>query len=62
MVKRILRKYPPELEDAVVQLVLEQAQSSGDEWGGSFDVAKDCEILACDHLQSSSRVDVGRGY
>ena len=35
MVKRILRKYkyPPDLEEAAVQLVLEQAQSLGAEWG-----------------------------
>jgi type I restriction enzyme R subunit len=35
MVKRILRKYkyPPDLEEAAVQLVLEQAQSLGEEWG-----------------------------
>ncbi|PUE40265.1 type I restriction endonuclease subunit R [Limnohabitans sp. Bal53] len=34
MVKRILRKYkyPPDLEDAAVQLVLEQAQSLGEDW------------------------------
>ena len=34
MVKRILRKYkyPPDLEEAAVQLVLEQAQSLGEDW------------------------------
>ena len=34
MVKRILRKYkyPPDQADAAVELVLEQAQSLGDEW------------------------------
>ena len=34
MVKRILRKYkyPPDLADAAVELVLEQAQSLGQEW------------------------------
>jgi len=34
MVKRILRKYkyPPDLADAAVELVLEQAQRLGQEW------------------------------
>jgi len=34
MVKRILRKYkyPPDLADAAVELVLEQAETIGDEW------------------------------
>jgi type I restriction enzyme R subunit len=34
MVKRVLRKYryPPDLEDSAVQLVLEQAQSLGEDW------------------------------
>lgn len=34
MVKRILKKYkyPPDLQDAAVQLVLEQAQALGEEW------------------------------
>jgi type I restriction enzyme R subunit len=36
MVKRILRKYkyPPDLADAAVELVLEQAESLGQEWAG----------------------------
>jgi type I restriction enzyme R subunit len=35
MVKRILRKYkyPPDLQDAAVELVLEQAQVMGESWG-----------------------------
>ena len=34
MVKRILRKYkyPPDLQDAAVELVLQQAQVMGDSW------------------------------
>jgi type I restriction enzyme R subunit len=34
MVKRILRKYkyPPDLQDAAVELVLQQAQSLGEAW------------------------------
>ena len=34
-VKRILRKYkyPPDQEDAAVELVLRQAQTSGESWG-----------------------------
>jgi hypothetical protein len=34
MVKRMLRKYkyPPDLADAAVELVLEQAESLGEEW------------------------------
>ncbi|MGY8529064.1 DUF3387 domain-containing protein [Paracidovorax citrulli] len=34
MAKRILRKYkyPPDLADAAVELVLEQAEAIGDEW------------------------------
>ena len=34
MVKRILRKYkyPPDLQDAAVELVLEQAQALGESW------------------------------
>jgi len=34
MVKRILRKYkyPPDQADNAVELVLEQAQSLGEEW------------------------------
>jgi type I restriction enzyme R subunit len=34
MVKRILKKYkyPPEGQEAAVQLVLEQAQALGEEW------------------------------
>ena len=34
MVKRILRKYkyPPDLEDAAVELVLQQAQALGVAW------------------------------
>jgi len=37
MVKRILRKYkyPPDLADAAVELVLEQAQSLGQEWASA---------------------------
>jgi type I restriction enzyme R subunit len=36
LVKRILRKYkyPPDLQDAAVELVLEQAQVMGESWGG----------------------------
>jgi type I restriction enzyme, R subunit len=36
MVKRILRKYkyPPDHQDAAVELVLEQVQAFGDSWGG----------------------------
>jgi len=36
MVKRILRKYkyPPDLQDAAVELVLQQAQVMGESWGG----------------------------
>jgi type I restriction enzyme R subunit len=36
MVRRILRKYkyPPDLADAAVELVLEQAESLGQEWAG----------------------------
>ena len=35
MVKRILRKYkyPPDLEEAAVELVLQQAQALGEAWG-----------------------------
>jgi len=35
MVKRILRKYkyPPDQQDAAVELVLQQAEALGDEWG-----------------------------
>ena len=35
MVKRILRKYkyPPDLQDAAVELVLRQAEAIGDGWG-----------------------------
>jgi type I restriction enzyme R subunit len=35
MVKRILRKYkyPPDLQDAAVELVLQQAQALGESWG-----------------------------
>jgi type I restriction enzyme R subunit len=34
MVKRILRKYkyPPDLQDAAVELVLQQAQALGENW------------------------------
>ena len=34
MVKRILRKYkyPPDLQDGAVELVLQQAQMMGDNW------------------------------
>ncbi|MCC2596924.1 DUF3387 domain-containing protein [Pusillimonas sp. MFBS29] len=34
MVKRILRKYkyPPDMADAAVELVLQQAEVLGDEW------------------------------
>ncbi len=34
MVKRILRKYkyPPEMQDAAVELVLQQAQALGESW------------------------------
>jgi type I restriction enzyme, R subunit len=34
MVKRILRKYkyPPDLEESAVELVLEQVQVLGDSW------------------------------
>jgi len=36
MVRRILRKYkyPPDLADGAVDLVLEQAESLGQEWAG----------------------------
>ncbi|MCW2311814.1 type I restriction endonuclease subunit R [Rhodoferax antarcticus] len=36
MVKRILRKYkyPPDLQDAAVELVLQQAQALGENWAG----------------------------
>ena len=36
MVKRILRKYkyPPDHQDAAVELVLEQVQAFGNGWGG----------------------------
>ncbi|MBT9456093.1 MAG: type I restriction endonuclease subunit R [Burkholderiaceae bacterium] len=36
MVKRILRKYkyPPDLQDAAVELVLQQAQALGESWSG----------------------------
>ena len=36
MVKRILRKYkyPPDLQDAAVELVLQQAQALGESWNG----------------------------
>jgi hypothetical protein len=36
MVKRILRKYkyPPDHQDAAVELVLEQVQAFGEGWGG----------------------------
>ena len=35
MVKRILRKYkyPPDLEAAAVELVLQQAEAMGESWG-----------------------------
>jgi len=35
MVKRILRKYkyPPDMQDAAVELVLQQAQVMGESWG-----------------------------
>ena len=38
MVKRILRKYkyPPDLQDAAVELVLQQAQVMGESWGGAI--------------------------
>jgi type I restriction enzyme, R subunit len=34
MVKRILRKYkyPPDLQDAAVELVLQQAETIGESW------------------------------
>jgi type I restriction enzyme, R subunit len=34
MVKRILRKYkyPPDLQDAAVELVLQQAETLGESW------------------------------
>lgn len=34
LVKRVLRKYkyPPDLQDAAVELVLEQAQALGESW------------------------------
>ena len=34
MVKRILRKYkyPPDLQDAAVELVLQQAEALGESW------------------------------
>ena len=37
MVKRILRKYkyPPDLQEEAVDLVLRQAQVFGDNWGGA---------------------------
>lgn len=37
MVKRILRhyKYPPDLQDTAVELVLQQAQVMGEHWDGS---------------------------
>ena len=36
MVKRVLRKYkyPPDLQEAAVDLVLRQAQVLGESWGG----------------------------
>ena len=36
MVKRMLRKYkyPPDLQDAAVELVLQQAQALGESWNG----------------------------
>ena len=36
MVKRILRKYkyPPDMEEAAVELVLQQAHALGEEWVG----------------------------
>ena len=36
MVKRIMRKYeyPPDHQDAAVELVLEPVQAFGDSWGG----------------------------
>jgi len=36
MVKRILRKYkyPPDLQEAAVELILQQAQVFGEDWGG----------------------------
>jgi type I restriction enzyme, R subunit len=39
MVKRILRKYkyPPDHQDAAVELVLEQVQAFGDGWGPDFE-------------------------
>ena len=35
MVKRILRKYkyPPDLQDAAIELVLQQAEALGESWG-----------------------------
>ena len=35
MVRRILKKYkyPPDQQDGAVQLILEQAQALGEEWG-----------------------------
>ena len=37
MVKRVLRKYqyPPDLQEAAVDLVLRQAQVFGENWGGA---------------------------
>ena len=36
MVKRILRKYkyPPDLQEAAAELILQQAQVFGEDWGG----------------------------
>ncbi|ART56289.1 MAG: hypothetical protein B7X79_18165 [Acidovorax sp. 17-64-282] len=35
-VKRILRKYkyPPDLQEAAAELILQQAQVFGEDWGG----------------------------
>ena len=37
MVRRILRKYkyPPDLQDAAVELVLQQANALGEEWSAN---------------------------
>ena len=43
MVKRILRKYkyPPDMQDAAVELVLQQAHALGESWGGAHTCLRD---------------------
>ena len=40
MVKRILRKYkyPPDMQDVAVELVLQQAQALGESWAQQSDI------------------------